>query len=351
MNTSGRKGFKGKRKTGVCNGSMMCENTSCTKLLTTGVCNTNEFTFDSGAYVCKCCGYYGVVENCGCKKIIEYDEDKKLLSVWYEGKHNCHIKPDVKTKTNFLNSLPVNTDRLQKTPRELKMDLFKILMLEGKINEAVKVTRQMDDPTLIEKMRYMAKSKGVDTGKPEDEMEAFRCITNLRKASDEIDKNLIYAVNCRQLTGEPSYVFKTHKHALDLAVQMDPTRKSVRGRHSLLASEKAYFDGMHRRCRGYKTLTMWVHHPGMRRMRRLATMEVEKENTKMVTLFFNLFNKALAEHVGDKNYKFNPILIMTDEAGANLQGIKEAMGEDYPGKIVTCQWHFKQCAWRQLSKI
>ena len=351
MNTSGRKGFKGKRKTGVCNGSMMCENTSCTKLLTTGVCNTNEFTFDSGAYVCKCCGYYGVVENCGCKKIIEYDEDKKLLSVWYEGKHNCHIKPDVKTKTNFLNSLPLNTDCLQKTPRELKMDLFKILMLEGKINEAVKVTRQMDDPTLIEKMRYMAKWKGVDTGKPEDEMEAFRCITNLRKASDEIDKNLIYAVNCRQLTGEPSYVFKTHKHALDLAVQMDPTRKSVRGRRSLLASEKAYFDGMHRRCRGYKTLTMWVHHPGMRRMRRLATMEVEKENTKMVTLFFNLFNKALAEHVGDKNYKFNPILIMTDEAGANLQGIKEAMGEDYPGKIVTCQWHFKQCAWRQLSKI
>ena len=42
----------------------------------------------------------------------------------------------------------------------------------------------------------MAKWKGVDTGKPEDEMEAFRCITNLRKASDEIDKNLIYAVNC-----------------------------------------------------------------------------------------------------------------------------------------------------------
>ena len=351
MNTSGRKGFKGKRKTGVCNGSMMCENTSCTKLLTTGVCNTNEFTFDSGAYVCKCCGYYGVIENCGCKKIIEYDEEKKLLSVWYQGKHNCHIKPDVKNKTNFLKSLPVNTDRLQKTPRELKMDLFKILMLEGKINEAVKVTRQMDDPTLIEKMRYMAKSKGLDTGKPEDEMEAFRCITNLRKASDEIDTNLIFAVNCKQLTGEPSYVFKTHKHALDLAVQMDPTRKSVRGRPSLLSFEKAYFDGMHRRCRGYKTLTMWVHHPGMRRMRHLATMEVEKENTEMVTLFFNLFNKALAKHVGDENYKFNPILIMTDEAGANLQGIKEAMGEDYPGKIVTCQWHFKQCAWRQLSKI
>ena len=141
MNTSGKKGFKVKRKTGVCKGSMMCENTSCTKLLTTGVCNTNEFTFESGAYVCKCCGYYGVSENCGCKKITEYDDDKKVLTVWYQGIHNCHIKPNVKNKTDFLKSLSVNTDRLQKMPRELKMDLFKLLMLEGKINEAVKVTQ------------------------------------------------------------------------------------------------------------------------------------------------------------------------------------------------------------------
>ena len=45
------------------------------------------------------------------------------------------------------------------------MDLFKILMLEGKINEAVKVNPTNGlDFTLIEKMRYMAKSKGVDTG-------------------------------------------------------------------------------------------------------------------------------------------------------------------------------------------
>ena len=80
-------------------------------------------------------------------------------------------------------------------------------------------------------------------------------------------------------------------------------------------------------------------------------MEVQRENTEMINLFFNLFNKALVNHVGDPNYKFNPMLIMTDEAGANLQGIKDAMGSEYLGKIVTCQWHFQQCAWRQLSKI
>ena len=140
MNSSGRKGFKGTRKTGICKRSMMYENTACTKLLTMGVCNTNEFTYETGGYVCKCCGYFVMVENCGCKKITEYDE-KKLLTVWYQGKHNCHIKLNLKKKTDFLKSLPVNTEWIQKTPHKLKLDLFKVLMVEGKINQAVALTR------------------------------------------------------------------------------------------------------------------------------------------------------------------------------------------------------------------
>ena len=68
MNLSGRKGFKGTRKTDICKGSIMCENTACTKLLTMGVWNTNEFTYENCGYVCKCCRYFAAVENCGCKK-------------------------------------------------------------------------------------------------------------------------------------------------------------------------------------------------------------------------------------------------------------------------------------------
>ena len=86
-------------------------------------------------------------------------------------------------------------------------------------------------------------------------------------------------------------------------------------------------------------------------MRRLATMEVERENTEMISLFFNLFNKALGNHIGDPNYKSNPMLIMTDKVGVNLQGIKDAMGSGYLGKTVACQCHFQQCAWRQLSTM
>ena len=80
----------------------------------------------------------------------------------------------------------------------------------------------------------------------------------------------------------PSYVLKTSTYALQTAVKMDPTKKTVRGKRSLLSYEPAYYDGMHHRCRGFKTLTLWTHHPGMRRMRRLATMEVECETQEMV---------------------------------------------------------------------
>ena len=58
MHSSSRKGLDGHRKMGVCIGSLMCENNTCPKLLTEGVCNTNEFSRDSGAHVCKSCGYF-----------------------------------------------------------------------------------------------------------------------------------------------------------------------------------------------------------------------------------------------------------------------------------------------------
>ena len=354
MHSSSRKGFKGIRKIGTCRGSLMCENTRCSKLRTEGVCNTNEFSMDLGAYVCKCCGYYAIRANCGASKMTEFDPEMNKLVVWYQGKHNCKPKPDIKKKEEFLKSLPVNDERIQKTHQQVQMDLLKVLIAEGNINKAVGLTRQMDDASLTEKLRYMAKkTSGIDTGQCEDNIEAFKNVYELKKATDMQDTNLIFAVNCKELSnnGEPSYVFKTSKYCLETAYKMDPTKMTVRGKPSLLASEPAYFDGMHRRCRGFKTLTLWTHHPGMRKMRRLATMEVERETQEMVAIFFRLFNEALAKFVGDPAYKFNPSIIMCDEAGANIQGVRQAFGPEFVERIATCQWHFKQCAWKQLIHI
>ena len=86
-------------------------------------------------------------------------------------------------------------------------------------------------------------------------------------------------------------------------------------------------------------------------MQCLAMMECKKESTEMIEIFFRLFNKALVSFVSDKNYKFNPSMICIDEAGANLQGLRRIFDDEFMHRVVSCQWHFKQCTKRQLNKI
>ena len=110
MTRSSRKGLRGIRKVGSCQGSRICQNIQCPKLQSEGVCNVNpkEFTPDHGAYICKCCGYYAVQIFCGCRKITEYNSVTKELDVWYEGVHNCIPKPDAMNKRNFFELLPLH---------------------------------------------------------------------------------------------------------------------------------------------------------------------------------------------------------------------------------------------------
>ena len=73
MHTSSRKGLVGKRKARACQGSLMCKNPNCPKLLSEGIPNTNEFTKDSNVDICKCCGYFVYHAYCGAIKVIEYE--------------------------------------------------------------------------------------------------------------------------------------------------------------------------------------------------------------------------------------------------------------------------------------
>ena len=219
------------------------------------------------------------------------------------------------------------------------------------INKAVKLTRSIDDESAFQKLKYAAKMLNLKS-KPCDDVYAFHQIGQLKSRTDQIDTNLIYEINCHEISGKPLYVFKTSKHALELGLKMDDQQKRVNGKKSILMLEPAFFDGMHKCTRGFKTLTLWVHHLGMWRMRHLATMDVEKENKDMVVLFFQLFNKVLAEYKGEPGYKFNLMMICCDEAGANWQAIREVYSEEfYKNKVAGCQWHFIQCAEHQLHNI
>ena len=128
-------------------------------------------------------------------------------------------------------------------------------------------------------------------------------------------------------------------------------KNQPQGHISAMVFEHAYIDAMHSHVRGYKTITMWTYHPGMRGVLCLAVMEAERENTEMLVLFLELLNEELAKFKDHPGYKFNPREIMCNENIANLNAIATVLGRDFLGKTVTCQWHFRQCGQHQITSI
>ena len=108
---------------------------------------------------------------------------------------------------------------------------------------------------------------------------------------------------------------------------------------------------MHNRVNGYKTLTLWMYHLGMQWVLNLGIMECVRENTEMISLFLQKFNKALADYKQDPNHAFNPYSIMCNENAANQLAIEKVYGNESLTRVVTCQWHFKQCALRQVLEV
>ena len=72
-------------------------------------------------------------------------------------------------------------------------------------------------------------------------------------------------------------------------------------------------------------------------------MECKKEDTEMVEIFFRLFNEALANFLGEEGYKFSPTMLCMDEAGANLQGVRNVFGDAFMSRVVMSMALYGMC--------
>ena len=91
-----------------------------------------------------------------------------------------------------------------------------------------------------------------------------------------------------------------------------------------LQGEEAYLNGSHLQCFGYKTLALFMYHPAMWHILRLATMEVKNKSTCEIRLFWELLNKILSEITG-RDYTFNPKAIMVNESHASCCVIRQVL--------------------------
>jgi hypothetical protein len=175
--------------------------------------------------------------------------------------------------------------------------------------------------------------------------ENFEALSLFKEKCDEKDKFFVYCINSRRMNGEPSFVFKSSLHMARLALLMD------RNTDGVLSTEYAYVDATHTRVRHFKTLTLWTYHSVMRKLLRLAIMEIEEENSDNLCKFWQMFNSMLAEVSGNEQYLFNPCGFVAAEHHANWQSIQLIFGNDAVSRTVSCEFHYKQSVHRHARML
>ena len=342
LRTSSKAGLNGIRKVGTCKGSWQCTNTSCSFLKTENKPNTWHFDYRGGSRACYSCGTYAQQIPCGARKLVQMAYGCEYAEVYHIGKHNCTLQPELMSDINYTSRW------VQRYPgisyKELKSAVIQHLLDTGNPEEAEKAAYRITTQAYRKVKRDMA----VDTPEQHVETQSLEAVAELKKGSDLIDPLHIYKINSKAMNNQPDFVMKSSSKILKVALQMDQD-----GEENPLQQEDAFFDGCHSRCTGFISLGLWVQHPSMRRVIRLASMEVRSEATEDIAIFFKLINEML-QIVGkkEKGYKFNPRYILCDEAGGNIRGIKEALGLEFAAtRVVTCQWHFMNKINERIQKI
>ena len=99
LSTSSKRGFGGVRKGAEYKGSWVCPNSNCGFLKTS---KNKELNYINWTYlqhnkkekICSMCHCYAVREQCGARKLVEYDSKTHTAVVYHIGHHRCHKKLD-----------------------------------------------------------------------------------------------------------------------------------------------------------------------------------------------------------------------------------------------------------------
>ena len=342
MRTSSKTGLYGIRKTGHCHGSWICANKKCSFSKTEKKPNNWHFEYRGGSRACYSCGTYAAQVPCQARKLIELPHGAEYAKVYHIGKHECTLRPEV------VSDLDYTAKWIQRYPgvtyKDLKSTAIQSLLDAGDAEEAENAAYRIT----TQAFRKIKRGMNVDPEGQQVETQSLEAVAILKRSSDKIDPLHIYKINSKAMNNQPDFVVKSSSKILTIALKMDQDAEE-----NPLQLEDAFFDGCHSRVTGFILLGLWVQHPAMRRVIRLASMEVRSESTQDIAMFFTMLNEMLRQ-VGKKkeDYKFNPRYIMCDEAGGNITGIREALGLVFAAsRVITCQWHFRNAINEKIHKI
>ena len=334
--------WKGAEKGSVlsqrCKGSYKCENPNCSFKQQHGKVNTIQFEKNrDGDVVCKGCGRCSVFVSCSARKYMEFLGDLLEVRVYHVGTHTCHAKRKVPLPTVVEQSLRKNPNlKLSEVVRQSILEGLKADVVDWE--ELEKTTDTLLNTKKISNLKAKINKENNPAG------HSFEAVAHLKLKSDEKDQYFIYKMNDRHMSpDEPSYVFKTSKLKINIALSMGD-------QEHFLSNEYCYVDAKWNRCKDFPTITLSVYHPVLRKQVPLFTMECEGETGECYAKFFHLINEAIAKVAAGR--VFDPIAgFMADEAGGLQEGLRRVYGNPVLEKLKTCEFHFLQCANRQRARL
>ena len=345
MLTSSREGFTGERRIGTCKGSFVCNNKACPFIRTSQFQQPNKVSWHNirgnlNFKVCAICDHVAQRIYCGAKKLVEYDYAARIATVYHLGTHKCW--PKISTRTSpRLEDPRVIWEQVMGSAKEVGLRQIVRLIDEGDMEAAEKEAEVWIDRRKVRRqMESLNPQQGMDHN-------SFDAVGIVKAKTDTKDPFYIYKIGNKNLSGGSDFVFKSSRRTAKIALDMD-----VDGEANILQMENAYFDATHTRVYGFKSLGLWLIHPAMKKILRLASMEIRSENHQDITLFFRLFNEILSTVKEEPNYKFNPRYFVCDEAGANYKAITQVYGPEFSAiRVKGCQWHFKSDVKNHVSKL
>ena len=261
----------------------------------------------------------------------------KAVTIYHGGFHTCVLVVRRKLKQATRNAIvtAIRRNPQVKPSRLINNEMVNMMSVDDfKWSDIEAIAEQYADVKKVQNIRDQLKKEVNPVG------ENFEALSVFKQKCEAKDEFFVYRVNSRLLNGEPSFVFKSSLHMAKLALSMD------RNADGVLSKEFAHVDATHTRVRNFKTVTLWTYHPVMRKLLRLAVMDIEEENTENLSKFWQVFNSMLCKVSDNQQYLFNPCGFVADEHHSNWQSIQLVFGNDALSRTVSCEFHYKQSVHR-----
>ena len=322
-----------------CRGGWICRRDDCTHYCSGRGRNAQRYTNSilKGYKDCWHCGHPMNRVKCKAQMMLQVQPNIRMIIAYHQDHHSCTPKYDRSVNDEYMKQQLALYPDLK--PKKMVETIIESHLKDGNLEKAKEAASRLSNSKRLSQLRFENRLEHGEVG-TESSSSSFQAVANLKKNTDLMDKYYIDKVYHSVDDEDESFIFKTGEVAIQIMLEMN--------RHSPGNSplKKAYFffDTMHDRVKGYKTMTGWVLNPLVRKLQRLATMDCKRENTASIITFYRNINRVMQEVSGDPNCLFNPFGWMTDEAHPNFDAIEEVYGKEAVARVVTCQWHFLKCA-------